>query len=147
MLNTSLIFSLIRVTWFFCILGINHQNSSNLVWQLYVWLKSIHVSLIFNFSNDRYARRRCKDWNEISLIWNILCFLAPFKPLSPYVSCNPNYERCPGEEVCIPLSKFCDNKKDCYLGGDETSCNGKAFFCSCWFFVCAKYTEYLLLDC
>lgn len=66
-----------------------------------------------------------------SLIRNILCFLAPFKPLSPYVSCNPNYERCPGEEVCIPLSKFCDNKKDCYLGGDETSCNGKAFFCSC----------------
>lgn len=48
---------------------------------------------------------------------------TPFKPLSPYVSCNPNYERCPGEEVCIPLSKFCDNKKDCYLGGDETSCN------------------------
>uniref|UniRef100_K1QFX2 Low-density lipoprotein receptor-related protein 1B n=1 Tax=Magallana gigas TaxID=29159 RepID=K1QFX2_MAGGI len=48
---------------------------------------------------------------------------APFETLSPYVSCNPNYERCPGEEVCIPLSKFCDKKKDCYLGGDEASCN------------------------
>ncbi|XP_078324342.1 low-density lipoprotein receptor-related protein 1-like isoform X2 [Crassostrea virginica] len=46
-----------------------------------------------------------------------------FKPLSPYVKCQPNYERCPGEESCIPLSKFCDNHKDCSLGGDETSCN------------------------
>ncbi|XP_062600838.1 low-density lipoprotein receptor-related protein 1-like [Saccostrea cucullata] len=48
---------------------------------------------------------------------------TPFKPLSPFLRCNPNYERCPGEELCIPLSKFCDKHKDCELGGDETSCN------------------------
>lgn len=68
-----------------------------------------------------------RDWMKYHWFEIFLFFLAPFETLSPYVSCNPNYERCPGEEVCIPLSKFCDKKKDCYLGGDESSCNGKRF--------------------
>eukprot|EP00105_Crassostrea_gigas_P043157 XP_019927305.1 PREDICTED: low-density lipoprotein receptor-related protein-like [Crassostrea gigas] len=71
------------------------------------------------------SRRRRSTDNRIELDNRITGSVSwtPFETLSPYVSCNPNYERCPGEEVCIPLSKFCDKKKDCYLGGDESSCN------------------------
>lgn len=62
-------------------------------------------------------------WFEIFFV-----FLVFFEILLFYVSCNLNYEWCFGEEVCILFLKFCDKKKDCYLGGDESSCNGKCFF-------------------
>ncbi|CAC5383607.1 LRP1 [Mytilus coruscus] len=36
--------------------------------------------------------------------------------------CQPNYMRCPQEEVCIPVDKFCDRYNDCPIHkGDEGS--------------------------
>ena len=40
--------------------------------------------------------------------------------LSNLLPCKPNYMRCPQEEVCIPVNKFCDTINDCQRHhGDE----------------------------
>ena len=46
-------------------------------------------------------------------------FLAQ-QELPELLPCKPNYMRCPQEEACIPVNKFCDTVNDCQRHhGDE----------------------------
>ncbi|XP_060065626.1 low-density lipoprotein receptor-related protein 1-like [Ylistrum balloti] len=44
-------------------------------------------------------------------------------PPESLLPCLPNFKRCPTEEVCIPIYKFCDTNRDCKAHGDEDGCS------------------------
>lgn len=40
------------------------------------------------------------------------------------ILCSPGYFMCVGDNICLPQSKLCDGRVDCFAYDDEANCNG-----------------------